>query len=58
MTIPAAGQGLTVWVAALWKKAGGPGTQAECGSAVKANHVLGCISKSVASRLVENIISF
>lgn len=33
-------RGLTVWIAALWKRAGGPGTQAERGSAIKANHVL------------------
>lgn len=34
------GQGLTVWIAALWKGADDPGTEAEGGSVVKANHVL------------------
>lgn len=29
------GQGLIVWIAALWKGAGGPGTEAEGGSAIK-----------------------
>lgn len=50
-------QGLIVWIAVLWKGDGSPGTEAEGGSAVKAIHVLWCISKSVDTRLVKNIIS-
>lgn len=56
ITCGSIGWGLTVWIAALSKRAGGPGTEAEGGSAIKANRALWCISKSVATRLVKNII--